>query len=218
MTNRRSRFSLRLIFLIALTGNYNHLRLHCSLGKVLVSSRAISTLLVYWLGKSEAGHSCFHSSLLDCVFIWCPSDDAYAFNLLVWRQTRVKTDNFFLRNFTPRNDTEQHTEVSFISSLTHSPLLYSVLPSLSCVSKPFRLSLDHALTSHADGNVIQLTYALSLHLLLHLFLSPWLSRIVSQLSTKQTSFPLFFSIHTQHLGLDWDLDSSRRLSNPSCPL
>ncbi len=34
-----------LIVLIALTGNYNHLRLHCSLGKVLVSSGAISTLL-----------------------------------------------------------------------------------------------------------------------------------------------------------------------------
>ncbi len=31
----------------------------------------------------------------------------------------------------------------------------------------------------------------SLHLLLHLFLSLWLSGIVSQLSTKQTSFPLF---------------------------
>ncbi len=28
----------------------------------------------------------------------------------------------------------------------------------------------------------------------------------------------FFTIHTQHLGLDWDPDSSRRLSNPSCPL
>ncbi len=28
----------------------------------------ISTLLGYWLGKSEAGHSCFHSSLLDSVF------------------------------------------------------------------------------------------------------------------------------------------------------
>ncbi len=55
--------------LIALTGNYDHLRLHCSLGKVLVSSRAISILLVYWLGKSEAGHSCLHSSLLDSVFI-----------------------------------------------------------------------------------------------------------------------------------------------------
>ncbi len=79
---------------------------------------------------------------------------------------------------------------SFLSSLTHSPLL-SILPPLSCVSKPFRLSLNHALTSHADGNVILLTCALSLHLLLHLSPSPWLSGIVSQLSTKQTSFPLF---------------------------
>ncbi len=59
----------------------------------------------------------------------------------------------------------------FTPSLTHSPLLSSILPPLSCVSNPFRLSLDHALTSHADGNVILLTYALSLNLLLHLFLS-----------------------------------------------
>ncbi len=54
-------------------------------------------------------------------------------------------------------------------------MLSSILPPLSCVSKPFWLSLDHALTSHTDSNVILLTYALSLHLLLHLFLSPWLS-------------------------------------------
>ncbi len=65
----QSAFSLQFIFLIALTANYNHLRLHCSLGKVLVSYLAISALLVYWLGKSETFHSCFHSSLLDSVFI-----------------------------------------------------------------------------------------------------------------------------------------------------
>ncbi len=33
------------VTILSLTGKYNHLRLHCSLGKVLVSSRAISTLL-----------------------------------------------------------------------------------------------------------------------------------------------------------------------------
>ncbi len=109
---------------------------------------------------------------------------------------RVKTDegkdrHIFPAQLQPSNDTEQHTYVSFLSSLTHSPLLSSILPPLSCVSKSFRLSLDHALTSHTDGNVILLTYALSLHLLQHLFLSLWLSGIVSQLSTKQTSFPLF---------------------------
>ncbi len=31
-------------------------------------------------------------------------------------------------------------------------------------------------------------------------------------------FCFFLTIHTQHLGLDWDLDSSRRLSNPGCSL
>ncbi len=72
---------------------------------------------------------------------------------------------------------------------------------LSCVSKPFRLSLDHALTSHADGKVILLTCTPSLHLLLHLFLSLWLSGIVSQLSTKQTSFPLFLYNPLSILGL-----------------
>ncbi len=39
--------------------------------------------------------------------------------------------------------------------------------------------------------IFLLTCAPSLHLLLHHFLSLWLSGIVSQLSTKQTSFPLF---------------------------
>ncbi len=119
---------------------------------------------------------------------------AEAFSLLVWRQTSVKTSNFFLRDFTRATTPATHLGIIFIFfifSLTHSPLLSSVLPPLSCVSKPFRLSLDHALTSHADGKVILLTCTPSLHLLLHLFLSLWLSVIVSQLSTKQTSFPLF---------------------------
>ncbi len=38
---------------------------------------------------------------------------------------------------------------------------------------------------------LEVSVGTSLHLLLHLFLSLWLSGIVSQLSTKQTSFPLF---------------------------
>ncbi len=70
-------------------------------------------------------------------------------------------------------------------------------------------------TRRRQRNITLLTCALSLHLLLHLFLSLWVSGIVSQLSTKLTSFLLFFTIHTQHLGLDWDLDLSRRLSNPA---
>ncbi len=52
-------------------------------------------------------------------------------------------------------------------------------------------SLNHALKTHADGSVILLTYARSLHLLLHLFLSLWVFGIASQLSTKLTSFLLF---------------------------
>ncbi len=143
---------------------------------------------------------------------------AEAFSLLVWRQTSVKTSDFFLRDFTRATTPATHLGITFPPSLTHSPLLSSILPPLLCVSKPFRLSLGHALTSNADGNVILLTCIPSLHLLLHLFLSLWLSGIVSQLSTKQTSFPLFFTIHSQHLRLDWDLDSSRRFSNSSCPL
>ncbi len=110
---------------------------------------------------------------------------------------RVKTDEgkdkrLFPAQLYPSNDTGNAFRYNFFPpSLTHSPLLSSVLPPLSCVSKPFRLSLDHALTSHADGKVILLTCATSLHLLLHLYLSLWLFGIVSQLSTKQTSFPLF---------------------------
>ncbi len=111
---------------------------------------------------------------------------AEAFSLLEWRQTRVKTDYFFLHDFT-RATTPSNTLKYHFYLPSHTLLFYPV----SCVSKPFRLSLDHALTSHTEGNVILLTYALSLHLLLQLFLSPWLSGIVSQLSTKQTSFPLF---------------------------
>ncbi len=122
--------------------------------------------------------------------------DAEAFSILVWRQTSVKTIDLFLHDFTrattPSNTLKyKYSHLSILSSLTHSPLLSSILPPLSCVSKPFRLSLDHALTSHADGKVILLTCTPSLHLLLHLFLSLWLSGIVSQLSTKQTSFPFF---------------------------
>ncbi len=111
---------------------------------------------------------------------------AEAFSILVWRQTSVKTINFFLRDFT-RATTPSNTLKYHFYLPSHTLLCYL----LSCVSKPFRLSLDHALTSHADGKVILLTCAPSLHLLLHLFLSLWLSGIVSQLSTKQTSFPLF---------------------------
>ncbi len=113
---------------------------------------------------------------------------AEAFSLLVWRQTRVKTDDFFLHDFT-RATTPSNTLKYHFYLPSHTLLCYPV----SCVLKPFRLSLDHALTSHTEGNVILLTYALSLHLLLQLFLSPWLSGIVSHLSTKQTSFPLFLS-------------------------
>ncbi len=77
---------------------------------------------------------------------------------------------------------------------------------------------NHAIKTHADGNVILLTYARSLHLLLPPLLSLWVFGIVSQLSTKLTSFLLFPYIHSQHLGLDWDLDSSRRLRYPGCSL
>ncbi len=135
---------MRFIFLIALTGNYNHLRLHCSLGKVLVSSRAISTLLVYWLGKSEAGHSCFHSSLLDSVFIWCPSADAEVFSLLVWRQTRVKTDDFFLHDFTRATTQSNTLKYHFYLLLTHSPFLSSIMcfKTIPVVSRP-RSNIKH---------------------------------------------------------------------------
>ncbi len=115
------------------------------------------------------------------LFIWCSSADAEAsaevFSLLVWRPTSVKTDDFFLCF-------NRATHLSIISIFTH-PLLSSIMcfQTLPVVSQ-------HALTSNADGKVILLTCALSLHLL-HLFLSLWLSGIVSQLSTKQTSFPLF---------------------------
>ncbi len=125
----------------------------------------------------------------------------------------VKTIGFFLRDFT-RATTPSNTLKYHFYLPSHTLLCYL----LSCVSKPFRLSLDHALTSHADSKVILLTCTTSLHLLLHLFLSLWLSGIVSQLSTIRLHFRFFFTIHSQHLGLDWDLDSSRRLSNPSCPL
>ncbi len=84
------------------------------------------------------------------------------------------------------------THLSIISIFPHTlSLLSSILHLYHVFQNHSGCLLDHALTSHADSNVILLTYALSLHLLLHLFLSPWLSGIVSQLSTKQTSFQLF---------------------------
>ncbi len=50
---------------------------------------------------------------------------------------------------------------------------------------------DRRQKTHTDGNVILLTCARLLHLLLHLFLSLWVFGIASQLSTKLTSFLLF---------------------------
>ncbi len=103
----------------------------------------------------------------------------------------VKTCDFFLRDFNRGMKLSNAFKYNFYLPFTHSPFLSSFFPPLSCVSKTFRLPLNHALPSHADGNAFLLICFRSLHLLLHLFLSLWVSGIVSQLSTKQTSFLLF---------------------------
>ncbi len=54
-----------------------------------------------------------------------------------------------------------HLNIIFIFP-SHILLFCPFSPPLSCVSKPFRLSLNHALPSHTDGNAILLTCALSL--------------------------------------------------------
>ncbi len=142
--------------------------------------------------------------------------DAEAFSILVWRQRSVKTSDFFLRDFTRATTPATHLGIIFPPSLTHSPLLSSILPPLLCVSKPFRLSLDHALTSNADGSVILLTcHPISTSSTTPLSFSMELSVSCQQ---SRLHFRFFFTIHSQHLRLDWDLDSSRRFSNSSCPL
>ncbi len=99
----------------------------------------------------------------------------------------VKTDDFFLCDFNQATKPAAHLRIIFSSLHT---LTISFFSPLSCfqtipvVSQP-------RLTSHADGNAILLTCAPSLLLLLHLLLSQWVCGIVSQLSTKQTSFLLF---------------------------
>ncbi len=104
---------------------------------------------------------------------------------------RLKTDNFFLRDFnratTPSNTLKYHFYLP-----SHILLCYPLSFHLNHVfPKPFQFSLNNALTSHTDSNNFLQTCGLSLHLLLHLFLSPWVTEIVSQLSTKQTSLLLF---------------------------
>ncbi len=106
------------------------------------------------------------------------------------KTNECKDRRLFLRDF--NRATTPSTHLSIIYIFPHnSPSLSSILPPLTCVSKPFRFSLNHALKTHADGNVILLTCARSLHLLLHLFLSLWVFGIASQRSTKLTSFLLF---------------------------
>ncbi len=135
---------------------------------------------------------------------------------------RVKTNEckdrrLFLRDF--NRATTPSTHLSIISIFPHnSPSLSSILPPLTCVSKPFRFSLNHALKTHADGNVILLTCARSLHLLLHLFLLCGSLELPVSGQQSWLNFCFFLTIHTQHLGLDWDLDSSRRLRYPGCSL
>ncbi len=118
----------------------------------------------------------------------------------------------FLCNFNRATIPSNTLKYLFYLSFTHSPFLSSFFAPLSCVSKPFRFSLTLALTSHADGNVILLTCTLSLLILLHLFFL--CGSVELSVNCQQSRFHLvfFFTIHTQYLGVDWDLDSSSRLT------
>ncbi len=69
---------------------------------------------------------------------------------------RVKTDEckdllLFPARLYPSNETGNALKYNFSLPFTHSPFLSSFFPPLSCVSKPFRLSLNLDLTSHADS-------------------------------------------------------------------
>ncbi len=107
---------------------------------------------------------------------------------------RVKTDEckdllLFPARLYPSNETGNALKYNFSLPFTHSPFLSSFFPPLSCVSKPFRLSLNLDLTSHAD--------------------SVGLWNCQSAVNKADFILAFFFTIRTQHLGLDWDLDSSR---------
>ncbi len=125
---------------------------------------------------------------------------AEAFSLLVWRQTSVKTDKLFLRVFTrattPSNTLKYHFYLPSHTLLCY-PLsfhLYPVFPNHSgCLSTTPYLYIFYY-TSFV------------LHVSLELSASCQQSRL---------NFCFFFTIHAQHLGLDWDLDLSRRPQLPS---
>ncbi len=136
---------------------------------------------------------------------------------------QVKTDEckdpwLFLAWLYPSNETAHHTEVSFLSSL-HT-LSFSVLflstPIICFQTIPVLSQPRSNITCRHQRNPVNLR-PISSTAPLSFFLC-WSVELSVSCQQSRLHFRFFLTIHSQHLGLDWDLDSSRRLSNPSCPL
>ncbi len=101
---------------------------------------------------------------------------------------RVKTDDFFLRDFNRATTPARHLPILI------SCFIYFLFPVLSSFHHLYHVFPIHsgciALTSNADGNAILLTCVLSAPLLLYPSLSLWASGTVSLRSTKHILFPL----------------------------
>ncbi len=110
-----------------------------------------------------------------------------------------------------------HTNIISIFPHTLSfPILYPST-SIMCFQTIPVLSQPRSKNTR-NGNVILLTCALFyIFYYTSFFLCGSLELpVICQQSWLHFCF--FLTIHTQHLGLDWDLDSSRRLSYPGCSL
>ncbi len=144
---------------------------------------------------------------------------AEVFSILVWRQTSVKTSNIFLRDFTWATTPATHLCIIFFP-FPHTLSFAILYPSTSIMC--FKTI---PVVSRPRSNIIRRRQRIPANLrpistssTTHLSFSMALWNCQSAVNKADFISRFFFTIHTQHLGLDWDLDSSRRLSNPSCPL
>ncbi len=131
-------------------------------------------------------------------------------HVLVWRLTSVKTRDFN-RATTPA--THLAISIYWVISSFYPPFphLYHMFPIHSFVSQQCAY-----IKRRRQCNLAHLcSICTSSSLLLFLYGSLELS-VCDQQSRSYSRY--CFQFCTQHLGPDWDLDSSRRLSNPCCAL
>ncbi len=157
------------IYMIALIGNYNNLRLHCSLGKILVS---------LW-------------------FIWCPSADAdasaEAFSLLVWRPI-----TFSCVTSTEQRHRATHLSIISIFPHTFSFAILYPSTSIMCFQTIPIFSQQRSNITHRQQQIFcKPAPYLYIFYYTSFFLHGSLKLLVS-CQQSRLHFCFFFTIHTQH--------------------